>query len=621
MSLYLKYRPQDFANVVSQSHVVKTLENTLKQNQLAHAYLFCGPRGTGKTSMARIVAKSLNCTNRQPDSAEPCHNCQICSDINQGRLVDLIEIDAASNRGIDEIRELREKIVFTPTQAKAKVYIIDEVHMLTKEAFNALLKTLEEPPEHAYFILATTEAHKIPETIVSRCQQFTFKRIENTDIVGRLSYISKQEGIEADENALFLIAKAAHGGMRDAIGLLEQMAASGPVTYEATSVQLGVSGHVVMEKIEDALMNQDPAKAIQLLGQIHAQGKSLNAFLEEWVNHLREQMLSNLDDQVGVNQYIQWIELFTTARQQLSQAIIPQLPIEIAIVRACDFEVREEFKRSEIESTKIDQTSPKSAQKEEMVNEEAKTDQPSPLLTQEGNPNFRPELKAEKKEVVVEEVEVKEVKIEMGKGDENTVRNENFPSLQQDASESNEALKAEEIPVEAQATPAPTLLQQSENVPVESTGASVEPEVQQASAEEVSQPEDVEESGNALVDFDLATIQQKWAELLGAVEVPFVKMSLMDGKPVKLEKNNLYLEFNSSTLMQKIELASNQAIVMKAFEQTFRVKPTLKLSVRKITLSPEPIKEKEEKVEVKEVKSSETPDSVVDMAQEVFGIK
>ena len=176
MSLYLKYRPQDFQSVVGQDHVVKTVQNALKRDSINHAYLFSGPRGTGKTSMARIIAKALNCTNIK-DKIEPCNQCSICESINNGRLVDMIEIDAASNRGIDEIRELREKIVFAPSQARTKVYIIDEVHMLTKEAFNALLKTLEEPPEHAYFILATTEAHKIPETIISRCQQFTFKRI------------------------------------------------------------------------------------------------------------------------------------------------------------------------------------------------------------------------------------------------------------------------------------------------------------------------------------------------------------------------------------------------------------------------------------------------------------
>ena len=229
MSLYLKYRPQNFSTLVGQEHAKKTIQSALKSQSLSHAYLFCGPRGTGKTSLARILAKGLNCTSPVAE-IEPCNQCEICQSINAGKLVDLIEIDAASNRGIDEIRELREKIVFSPSQAKTKVYIIDEVHMLTKEAFNALLKTLEEPPSHAYFVLATTEAHKIPETIVSRCQQFSFSRIDVTDISRRLEEIAQNEGAKFEKNALDLIAKLSSGGLRDAIGLLEQMMTAGEVT-------------------------------------------------------------------------------------------------------------------------------------------------------------------------------------------------------------------------------------------------------------------------------------------------------------------------------------------------------------------------------------------------------
>ena len=222
MSLYLKYRPQNFKTIVGQDHIVTTLKNAIKHESLTHAYLFSGSRGTGKTSLARIIAKSLNCTNLE-EGVEPCDKCENCEAVLKGRLVDLIEIDAASNRGIDEIRELREKILFAPTQGKAKVYIIDEVHMLTKEAFNALLKTLEEPPAHAYFILATTEAHKIPETIISRCQQFNFRRISAEDIVKRLQEIGEEESVQAEPDALDLIAKISSGSLRDAIGLFEQM--------------------------------------------------------------------------------------------------------------------------------------------------------------------------------------------------------------------------------------------------------------------------------------------------------------------------------------------------------------------------------------------------------------
>lgn len=570
MSLYLKYRPQNFASVVGQAHVVQTLQNTLKQNHLAHAYLFCGPRGTGKTSLARIVAKALNCTQRKRNSAEPCHECEICQAINQGRLVDLIEIDAASNRGIDEIRELREKIVFSPTQAKAKVYIIDEVHMLTKEAFNALLKTLEEPPEHAYFILATTEAHKIPETIVSRCQQFTFNRIENEQIVSRLSYIAQEEKMETEENALTLIAKAAHGGLRDAIGLLEQMAASGPVTYEASSAQLGVSGHVVMEKFEEALSQQNPLRAIELLNQIHAQGKSLSAFLEEWVNHLREQMLADLENQVKVKQFIQWIELFTTAKQQLSQAIIPQLPIEVAVIRACDFEVSSKSQapnHKEILNSKkqeANQVLPKN--KESVV--------------------VGSEPVSEKRGINEETSKVKPPANQAPPG------SPEGGGLNYSASDPKVGVKKDELIVE---------------------------KGEELASKKDESPQN-EEKALPVQNLKLSTLQQKWSELLEAVEIPFIKMSLMDGQPVKVEEEKLYIEFNSSTLMDKVENKANQAVVMKAFEEVFKVKPVLKLSVKKITLSPGVSKVEEKKVEVREVKSK-SDDSAVEMAQEVFGIE
>ena len=221
MSLYLTYRPDTFEHLVGQDHIVQTLKNALKEKRIAHAYLFCGPRGTGKTSAARLLAKAINCTS--PDSnGGPCNTCDICNAMSANRLTDVIEIDAASNRGIDEIRDLKEKIKFTPNVAKFKVYIIDEVHMLSKEAFNALLKTLEEPPPHAYFILATTESYKVPETIISRCQRFDFHRVGIATLTSRLHFIAEKEHIECEEKALECIALRANGGLRDAIGLFEQ---------------------------------------------------------------------------------------------------------------------------------------------------------------------------------------------------------------------------------------------------------------------------------------------------------------------------------------------------------------------------------------------------------------
>ena len=220
MVLYRKWRPQRLDQVVGQQAVTQTLRNAVVQGRVAHAYLFCGPRGTGKTSTARILAKAVNCL--APQDGEPDNACETCVSINEARALDLVEIDAASNRGIDDIRSLRDKIHFTPNDARYKVYIVDEVHMLTEAAFNALLKTLEEPPGHAIFVLATTEAHKVPLTIISRCQRFDFRRIPLDTIVDRLAHLCREEGVEAAPEALKLIARSAGGSLRDAENLLEQ---------------------------------------------------------------------------------------------------------------------------------------------------------------------------------------------------------------------------------------------------------------------------------------------------------------------------------------------------------------------------------------------------------------
>lgn len=340
MSLYLKYRPQGFGSLVGQEHITTTIQNALKHEALTHAYLFAGPRGTGKTSLARIIAKAINCPELSGEG-EPCNTCHICTEITSGRLVDLIEIDAASNRGIDEIRELREKILFSPTHAKAKVYIIDEVHMLTKEAFNALLKTLEEPPSHAYFILATTEIHKIPETIISRCQRFSFKRITIDHIVGQLEKIAKEEEIEANPEALKLIAKMANGGLRDAIGLFEQMNLDGKIEYDQVAKNLGLSGAMLIESFFEALIAKDAQKALEIINQVNVQGKNLHQFTGEVISFLREQMLINIGNAEQLTSIVELIDIFGSAKPQINQSFIPQLPLEIAIVKACELTDKE----------------------------------------------------------------------------------------------------------------------------------------------------------------------------------------------------------------------------------------------------------------------------------------
>ena len=310
LAFYRKYRPQDFEHLIGQGPVRSTLMQGLKQGRIAHAYLFSGPRGTGKTSTARLIAKAIQCENPGEDGTA-CGGCSVCSMNAKNQLIDLIEIDAASNRGIDEIRDLRDKIRFTPTHAKAKVYIIDEVHMLTKEAFNALLKSLEEPPAHAYFILATTEIHKIPDTIISRCQRYDFKRISRAAIVDRLKYIAESEKLEFDLEALELLAKSADGGMRDAISLLEQFSGE-KITKELVTEGLGLTRHESCEQLYGALGSSDTQKGLAVIETLHSQGYNLQQFTLSFLGLLRNKLHEAVHANKSniVPKILNWIDLF-----------------------------------------------------------------------------------------------------------------------------------------------------------------------------------------------------------------------------------------------------------------------------------------------------------------------
>ncbi len=289
--LYRKWRPQTFAGVAGQEHVTQTLLNALSTGRVSHAYLFCGPRGTGKTSMGRILAKAVNC--QASGKGEPCGACGMCQAVAEGRAFDLIEIDAASNRGIDEIRSLREKVNFAPNEARYKVYIIDEVHMLTKEAFNALLKTLEEPPPHSIFVLATTEAHKLPATVISRCQRFDFRRVPLPAVVGRLAHIAKEEGFQAPPEALGIIARAAGGSLRDAINLLEQVAVSHGSAIDAAAIRamLGIGGEAQARALAQASLAGDVPAGLGAICQAAAEGVDLVQFHRTVLEQLRGMML------------------------------------------------------------------------------------------------------------------------------------------------------------------------------------------------------------------------------------------------------------------------------------------------------------------------------------------
>ena len=280
-ALYRKYRPQTFDDVVGQLAITQTLKTQLLTGKMSHAYLFTGSRGTGKTTCAKILAKAVNCLH--PENGNPCNRCEACRSIDEGSCMDVLEIDAASNNGVDNVRDLRDDAIYTPSQVRKRVYIIDEVHMLSISAFNALLKIIEEPPEHLLFILATTELHKVPATILSRCQRFSFRRISQEDIASRLQYVAYQENIDMDESAARVLSRLADGGMRDGLSLLDQVASAttGELTADAVYACLGIAGEQRCGELMGHIAAHDTRKALELFNRLYTEGKDLTAMLDE----------------------------------------------------------------------------------------------------------------------------------------------------------------------------------------------------------------------------------------------------------------------------------------------------------------------------------------------------
>ena len=361
VALYRAYRPQKFSEVVGQAHIIKTLQNAIKLNKVAHAYLFCGPRGTGKTTLAKIMAKAMNCENGP--TPEPCCECEMCKGITQGMISDVVEIDAASNNGADDIRALRDTVKFLPSQGKYKIYIIDEVHMLTTSAFNALLKTLEEPPAHVIFILCTTEPHKVIPTILSRCQRFDFQTISIEDILKRLRIVAEEENINVTEEAFYQIAQSAEGGMRDALSIFDQCISYSTSSEITLDDVLAVSGNVSYLKLIDLIgyaYNGDATKCIELANSMVDEGKEVPRIINDLILFLRDVLMyknratsfekimyknenfKNVSGLVTKAVIYKWIDILNDALNQMKFSTQKRAFLEIAILKLSDTNIIEE---------------------------------------------------------------------------------------------------------------------------------------------------------------------------------------------------------------------------------------------------------------------------------------
>ncbi len=447
-AFYRKYRPSTFTSVVGQEHITKTLENAVKSGKTSHAYLFTGSRGTGKTSCAKILSKAVNCLN--PIDGNPCNECEICRGIDNGSILDIIEIDAASNNGVDNIRDLREEANFTPANAKYRVYIIDEVHMLSIGAFNALLKTLEEPPAHVIFILATTEVHKLPSTILSRCQRFDFKRIEPEAIAERLKEVAAKENLILADDGAMLIARIADGAMRDALSLLDRCSSvEGVIDSTAVAKSAGLAGREYIFELCDSIIEKNPAKALEIVDRLYNDSCDMERLITELTSHFRNLMVSkavkNFESMIICSQgeidiirqqsekttlatIMSCIDILTASASTMKQGANRRTSAELCIIRLCtpslDTDVNAILRRlSELESVIKSgniqvKTEPTATPVKDEPKEEVKA------------PEIKPEPKKEEpKEVAPVKEEPKEEKVQPATQSTGTVPFDRWPEV------------------------------------------------------------------------------------------------------------------------------------------------------------------------------------------------
>ena len=424
-ALYRVYRPKTFEDVVGQEHIVKTLKNQIKNNNIGHAYLFSGTRGTGKTSTAKIFARAVNCLN--PINEEPCNECEICVDTLNDNIMDIVEIDAASNNSVDDIRELRESVKYTPSKARYKVYIIDEVHMLSQGAFNALLKTLEEPPSYVIFILATTEPHKIPATILSRCQRFDFKRVSSKDIASRMAYICKKENIEAEEKALSLIARNSQGALRDALSILDQCMSFGneKIEYNDVIELLGTVNIDELFELSQSIIDENTKKSLQILNEFIIWGKDIRNLINDLIDHFRnlmvckvskdldeiislpEESIERLKEQsenININDLIRILNILSETQDSMKSSSNTRILAEVTIMKIAQpmFDESKEALIKRIENLE---------EKIESGNIKVVTvqDEPKEKIAPQSIPHGSVEI--QKEDVVYEEVKSEDVKL------------------------------------------------------------------------------------------------------------------------------------------------------------------------------------------------------------------